>query len=74
MIDAKLKGEGIKDEAVEEPNRGNVVDLMAALRKSLGQGESEPAKAEPADKGKKPATAPKERKKPAAAKPSRKRA
>ncbi len=37
MIDAKLKGEGIEAEAAEEPDRGNVVDLMAALRKSLGQ-------------------------------------
>ena len=37
MIEAKLKGEGIEAEDAEEPDRGNVVDLMAALRKSLGQ-------------------------------------
>ena len=37
MIEAKLKGEGIEVEDAEEPDRGNVVDLMAALRKSLGQ-------------------------------------
>ena len=37
VIEAKLKGEGIEPEAEEEPDRGNVVDLMAALRKSLGQ-------------------------------------
>ena len=39
VIDAKLKGEGI--DVLEEvvPDRGNVVDLMAALRKSLGQSE-----------------------------------
>ncbi len=37
VIEAKLKGEGIEPEAAEEPDRGNVVDLMAALRKSLGQ-------------------------------------
>ena len=39
VIDAKLKGEGI--DVIEDvaPDRGNVVDLMAALRKSLGQSE-----------------------------------
>ena len=37
VIEAKLKGEGIEPEAAEEPDRGNVLDLMAALRKSLGQ-------------------------------------
>ena len=37
VIDAKLKGEGIEPEEAAEPDRGNVVDLMAALRKSLGQ-------------------------------------
>jgi DNA end-binding protein Ku len=43
LIDAKLKGEGVEDEAHAEPDRGNVVDLMAALRKSLGQGPKEGA-------------------------------
>jgi DNA end-binding protein Ku len=52
MIDAKLKGEGIQPEDVEEPDRSNVIDLMAALRKSLGQTEEGPvpkkaAKAKP---------------------------
>src|SRR3984885_339592 len=38
MIDAKLKGEGIDLEAdVSEVSTSNVVDLMAALKKSLGQ-------------------------------------
>ena len=44
LIDAKLKGEGI--DAAEEPEivTSNVVDLMATLRKSLGQvDEEEPA-------------------------------
>jgi DNA end-binding protein Ku len=56
MIDAKLKGEGIEDEGAAEPDRGNVVDLMAALKKSLGgEGSDKPthvpkAKAEPATK------------------------
>jgi DNA end-binding protein Ku len=37
MIEAKLKGEGLAaEEAAPEP-RGNVIDLMAALKKSLGQ-------------------------------------
>ena len=37
VIEAKLKGEGIVPGEEEEPDRSNVVDLMAALRKSLGQ-------------------------------------
>jgi DNA end-binding protein Ku len=43
VIDAKLKGEGVEPEDEEVPERTNVVDLMAALRKSLGQGEKEQA-------------------------------
>jgi DNA end-binding protein Ku len=38
MIDAKLKGEGIDVSAPAEPSNTNVIDLMAALKKSLGQG------------------------------------
>ena len=37
MIDAKLKGEGIDLSEPAEPDRSNVIDLMAALKKSLGQ-------------------------------------
>ena len=37
MIEAKLNGEDIDLSAPEEPARTNVVDLMAALKKSLGQ-------------------------------------
>jgi DNA end-binding protein Ku len=37
VIDAKLKGEGIMPEQPSEPDRGNVIDLMAALKASLGQ-------------------------------------
>jgi DNA end-binding protein Ku len=71
MIEAKLKGEGIEAEEVEEPDRGNVVDLMAALKKSLGQGGDEPAKPSRTVKAKTEPPA-----KPAAAspKPKRKRA
>jgi DNA end-binding protein Ku len=39
VIDAKLKGEGITPEEPEAPRRDNVVDLMAALKASLGRGE-----------------------------------
>ncbi|MGD0431419.1 MAG: Ku protein [Acetobacteraceae bacterium] len=39
VIDAKLKGKGIEPLDEEEPDRGNVIDLMAALRRSLGQDE-----------------------------------
>jgi DNA end-binding protein Ku len=74
MIDAKLKGEGIEDVETEEPDRGNVVDLMAALKKSLGQNSDQPAphtpkKPQPGDKApkKRAAAAP-------APKPARKRA
>jgi DNA end-binding protein Ku len=41
MIDAKLKGEGLDVSEPEEPARTNVVDLMAALKKSLGQATEE---------------------------------
>jgi DNA end-binding protein Ku len=37
VIEAKLKGEGITPEEPSEPDRGNVVDLMAALKASLGE-------------------------------------
>jgi DNA end-binding protein Ku len=41
MIDAKLKGEGIDASEPEVPERTNVVDLMAALKKSLSQAADE---------------------------------
>ena len=70
MIEAKLKGEGIDVSEPDEPDRSNVIDLMAALKKSLG----EPAETKPAP-AKKSA---KETKEKAAARPaakaSRKRA
>jgi DNA end-binding protein Ku len=46
MIDAKLKGEGIDVEAAPEPVATNVIDLMAALRRSIA--EDDTGKAEPA--------------------------
>jgi DNA end-binding protein Ku len=62
MLDAKLKGEGIELAEAEEPPRSNVVDLMAALKRSLGQAE-EPSK------GKSSASPPPEQAKAKAAKP-----
>jgi DNA end-binding protein Ku len=41
LIDKKLKNKGAKIEAEDEPDRpvgGNVIDLMAALKNSLGEG------------------------------------
>jgi len=37
LIDAKMKGKGLEPEAEDESEGSNVIDLMAALRKSLGQ-------------------------------------
>jgi DNA end-binding protein Ku len=37
VIDAKLKGEGITPEEPTTPRADNVIDLMAALKRSLGQ-------------------------------------
>ncbi len=54
MISAKLKGEGITPEAAE-PAQSNVIDLMAALKRSLGSNTEAPAAA--AQDGKKPAPA-----------------
>lgn len=52
LIEKKLKNKGAKIEAEDEPERptgGNVVDLMAALKNSLGEGtESASRKAKPA--------------------------
>jgi len=39
VIDAKLKGEGIEPEEIAAPRGDNVIDLMAALKRSLGQNE-----------------------------------
>ena len=69
VIDAKLKGEGIEPEADDEPDRSNVVDLMAALKQSLGEKaeKAKPAAKVPAKKAKTKAA---EKKVPAAKKPS----
>jgi DNA end-binding protein Ku len=73
MIDAKLKGEGIDLSEPAEPDRTNVVDLMAALKKSLGEPTAKP-EAPAAKETTKPASKPKRAAAAQAAKPSRKRA
>jgi DNA end-binding protein Ku len=57
MIDAKLKGEGIDLTEAAEPDRSNVIDLMAALKKSLGEAaEAKPPTAKkPAKEARSPA-------------------
>ena len=70
VIAAKLKGEGVQPEAAVAVERGNVIDLMAALKKSLGQpADQPPAKAKRPARKSEPVTPP-----PRAAKPTRKRA
>jgi DNA end-binding protein Ku len=63
MIDAKLKGEGIDIDAAPEPVATNVIDLMAALRRSIADDDKAKAETEatPPTKAKtpKPAGAPK---------------
>jgi DNA end-binding protein Ku len=73
IIDAKLKGEGIEPKPEEMPEKSNVIDLMAALRRSLGQEAAgkEGGSRSPARRDKKPA---KPKGAPQPAKPSRKRA
>jgi DNA end-binding protein Ku len=44
VIDAKLKGEGIAPEEPATPRADNVIDLMAALKRSLGQDEKQHAR------------------------------
>jgi DNA end-binding protein Ku len=58
MLDAKLKGEGVDLQEESPADRGNVIDLMAALKKSLGQTAAAPkaaAKTAPAKPAKEPA-------------------
>jgi DNA end-binding protein Ku len=69
VIDAKLKGEGIEPADEAEPDRGNVIDLMSALRRSLGQDNDASPPARKGAAGKKAAPA-----KSAAAKASVKKA
>jgi DNA end-binding protein Ku len=71
MIDAKLKGEGIDTSEPEVPEQTNVVDLMAALKRSLGQAAE---KKKPADTKKKAAAKVAPIKPPQAASAKRKRA
>jgi DNA end-binding protein Ku len=68
MLDAKLKGEGIELDAAPEPPATNVVDLMAALRRSVAEDDKRSADEKASSPAKSKST------KPAAAKAPRKRA
>jgi len=64
VIDAKLKGEGLEPIDEEEPDRGKVIDLMGALRRTLGQEAWAPARTKPAAQKKTAAKKEPERKAP----------
>ena len=51
VIEAKAKGEGLTPAAEETADRGNVIDLMAALKRSLGETQATSRK-QPAPKEK----------------------
>jgi DNA end-binding protein Ku len=68
LLDAKLKGEGIDLDAAPEPTATNVVDLMAALRRSIAEDDKRSADEKASSPAKSKPT------KPAAAKAPRKRA
>jgi DNA end-binding protein Ku len=53
MLDAKIKGEGLQEEAEPAVNESNVIDLMAALRRSLGDAPAAAAEPPKAKRGKK---------------------
>ena len=67
LIDAKLKGKGIEPEAEDQNDSGNVIDLMDALRRSLGgksadkEAPAKPARPDSKAAIKEPAPAPKRR-------------
>ena len=61
MIEAKLKGEGLTEQAEEPAERSNVIDLMAALKKSVQQASEAPVSANPEEQGSGQAKAPKKR-------------
>ena len=59
LIEAKLKGEGLAADEEEPAESSNVVDLMAALRRSLGQATDAPKRGKaPAKAAVKPAAKP----------------
>lgn len=64
MIDAKLKGEGIDLDVAPAPPASNVVDLMAALRRSLAEDDERHAKVQPSAPSKAKAVKPTTKKAP----------
>ena len=70
VLEAKLKGEGLGAAEIPEPDRSNVVDLMAALKRSLQQapvGSAPPSAVAEEKPVSQPTPAAKESKKPKAA-------
>jgi DNA end-binding protein Ku len=59
VIDAKLKGEGITPEEPTTPRADNVIDLMAALKRSLGQDATGRARSEAVPEKRKSTQSPK---------------
>ncbi len=80
LLDAKLKGEGLGQEEEAEPDRSNVIDIMAALKASLARQKDAPTAsaqvAEPTSETKPKASRSRSEDAPpkTAAKPARKRA
>src|SRR6201996_1096912 len=74
MIDAKLKGEGVDQDAVPEPSTTNVIDLMAALRRSIADTEEKQPAAPAPEKAGRANKAPAAAKAAAPSQPSCKRA
>lgn len=65
LVEKKVKARGkkiLEDVSEPAPRGGNVIDLMAALKKSVGGGGDEPAKKKPAKPRAKAATKPSARK------------
>ena len=67
LIQAKLRGEGLAEDDAPEPDRGNVVDLMAALKQSLAGSTKPKAASAPAPSHPKGRASPKAAAKPAPA-------
>jgi DNA end-binding protein Ku len=74
MLEAKLKGEGVDVREEASVERSNVIDLMSALKKSLGQVTDKPTVKPAKEPGRKKATEPAAAAPQAATKTTRKRA
>jgi DNA end-binding protein Ku len=70
LIDAKIKGKGLEPVIEDDREGSNVIDLMAALRKSLGQGAEPSAPQHASGRSSNKKTKASTSTKPAAAKPT----